>query len=80
MMKRFTTAATLLSLLLAALPLAGDVSVSLRGSRESMERQNRIARELDFSFLRTTRDVNRFASAGRLVPVPGNEDFRVIAD
>lgn len=80
MMKRFTTAATLLSLLLAALPLSGGGDVSLRGSRASMERQNRIARELDFSFLRTTREVNRFASAGRLVPVWGNEDFQVIAD
>ncbi|HSL71131.1 MAG TPA: DUF5715 family protein [Longimicrobiales bacterium] len=50
---------------------------SLRGSRASMQRQNRIARANDYSFLRTTRQVNEFVRAGRLVELPGNPDYQL---
>ena len=80
-MKRFlaATAAATLLLTTSAPALADGVRVTLRGSQASMARQNRIARAEDFSFLRTNREVVRFADAGRLVPVTGNEDYQVLA-
>lgn len=79
-MKRIAAAAFLLLVMVHAPASGGEVKVTLKGSRASMLRQNEIARELDFSFLRTTRDVSHFADEGRLVPVPGGEDYRVLAD
>ena len=51
--------------------LAAEVAwaASLRPSRSSLNRQNRIARQHDFTFLNTPRDVRRFVAAGYLVPV-----------
>ena len=73
-------AAALLTLLITTqLPLAAEVSATLRGSRASMQRQNRIARAEDFSFLRTPAQVSRFAGSGYLVEVPDGEDYRVLA-
>lgn len=48
---------------------------SLRGSPAKMERQNRVAREHDFTFLRTAADVRRFIQLGLLVEFPGNGDY-----
>lgn len=79
-MKRIAAAAFLLLVMMHAPVSGSEVKVTLKGSRASMLRQNEIARELDFSFLRTTRDVNDFADEGRLVPVPGGENYRVLAD
>ena len=79
-MKRVLAAAAVLLLVTGAAASAGEVKITLRGSRASMERQNRIARDEDFSFLRTNRDVARFADAGRLVPVPGGADYQVVAE
>lgn len=79
-MNRTLIAATALLLATSAAVSAGEVRITLRGSRASMERQNRIALAEDFSFLRTNRDVARFADEGRLVPVPGGPDYQVIAD
>jgi len=78
-MKRIVSAAALLLFVTAGPVAAGEVKITLRGSRASMERQNRIARAEDYSFLRTARQVARFAGAGRLVPVSGNDDYRVLA-
>jgi hypothetical protein len=58
---------------------AGEVKTTLKGSRASMERQNQIAHELDYSFLRTDRQVAKLADAGRLVAVTGGADYRVLA-
>ena len=50
---------------------AGELS----GSRSSMTHQNAVAKENDFSFLRTSAEVSRMVTEGRLVWVPGNEDY-----
>lgn len=52
---------------------------SLQGGSRSMDLQNRVARDHDFSFLRTGTQVNQFVSAGYLVPVRGNRDFELHA-
>lgn len=50
---------------------------SLRGSRASLDRQNRQARAHDFTFLDTPGQVYRFADLGYLVRIPGNRDYAV---
>ncbi len=50
---------------------------SLRGSRSSMHKQNGIARSHDYSFLRTSSQVNRFVDLGLLVHLPGNADYEL---
>ncbi len=50
---------------------------SLRGSRASMHKQNGIARDHDYSFLRTSSQVNRFVDLGLLVHLPGNADYEL---
>lgn len=55
-------------------PLHGQ---SLRGSQRSLDVQNRIARSHDFSYLVNGAQVRRFVSAGYLVPVRGNRDYRL---
>jgi hypothetical protein len=67
---------------LAAGPAAAharDVDVTLQGSRGSMTRQNQIARDLRYSFLRTPAQVQAYVDHGHLVPLPGNGDYAVIA-
>lgn len=67
------TCAWALGLVLAAsAPLEAQ---SLRGSAASLDIQNRIAREHDFTYLESPGQVRRFVSAGYLVPVRANEDF-----
>jgi hypothetical protein len=48
---------------------------ALRGSAAKMQTQNRVARQHDFTFLRTANDVRRFTDLGLLVPVRGNADY-----
>jgi LysM repeat protein len=48
---------------------------SLRGSTASLDQQNRVAREHDFTYLRTPEQVRSFVSQGLLVPVKPNADF-----
>jgi hypothetical protein len=50
---------------------------SLRGSRASLDMQNRVAEEHDFTFTSSTSQVKRFVSAGYLVPVRSNGDYFV---
>lgn len=72
-----TLSVTLTLALAAALPARGDVGVSLRGSRASMERQNEVARESAYTFLRTPAQVREFVEKGRLVRLEGNRDYQV---
>ena len=53
---------------------------SLRGSRSSMDRQNRIAREHDYTYIETPARVRFFAERGWLVPVASTRDFVVKGD
>lgn len=68
-MLRSFSLALVLSAAVALPARAADVSTSLRGSPASMVRQNAVAKENDYSFLRTPAQVEHFVEAGYLVPV-----------
>lgn len=80
-MIRFGTANRVGALALAALLSAPHAAEgqSLRGSRASLDVQNRVAREHDYTFLRSGDQVLRFVNSGYLVPVRGNRDFELHA-
>jgi hypothetical protein len=61
----------------AAVPLHAEVPVSLRGSPESMIRQNGVARALDLTFVRTPAEVGKLEREGALVRLEGNDDYEV---
>lgn len=50
---------------------------SLRGSRASLDRQNRVARDHDYTYISNATQLRRFVAAGYLVPVEGNRDYRL---
>lgn len=50
---------------------------SLRGSPATVERQNRAARQHDFTFLSDAAHVRRFVNSGYLVPVTSNANYSV---
>jgi len=61
---------------LCALAMSSTLEAqSLRGSSASLDLQNRIAREHDFTYLGTPDQVRSFVSLGYLVPVRANRDF-----
>lgn len=66
-------------LLAAFLGLASSAAQaqSLAGSKASMVRQSRVARQHDYSYLRTSSQVHEFARRGLLVRLSGNSDYRV---
>ena len=66
----------LMAVLAAALFLpVSSAAQSLRGSPRSLDVQNRIARQHDFTYISDTDQVRRFVSAGYLVPLRGNRDY-----
>lgn len=76
--KGFAQAAVLGTLLVLTSVGASRVSAqSLRGSPASLDRQNRVARQHDFTFLDTSARVRHFADKGWLVPVRPNGDFEL---
>jgi hypothetical protein len=62
-------------LALAAAPAAADVPVTLRGSPQSMERQNRVAREHGLTFTRTPAQIRELEARGELVRLEPGADF-----
>ena len=50
---------------------------SLRGSTSSLDRQNRAAREHDFTYIATPEQLQRFVDGGYLVPIPTGQDYRL---
>ena len=62
---------------LALLGASPAEAQSLRGSRASLDLQNRQAEIHDFTYLRGRNDLARFVQAGLLVPVPGNTHYRL---
>lgn len=64
-------------LLAFAVGAADANAQTLRGSGTSMARQNNIAKQHEYTFLRTTGDVNRFVSRGYLVPIQGNSNYEL---
>jgi hypothetical protein len=53
---------------------------SLYGSRESLLRQNLVAQQHDYAYLRTTQDVLQAVRDGDLVAVEENEDLQLAGD
>jgi len=78
-MKRLKPFMLAAAALMAPALLHAEVGVSLNGSRSSMVRQNRIAKQEEYTFLRTATQVRRFVDNGYLVAMPGNTDYSVIA-
>ena len=66
-----------LGFLLIALLATPAWAQSLRGSRASIDRQNREARQHDFTFMRRPAQVDRFVDAGLLVPLENDEHYRL---
>jgi hypothetical protein len=58
------------------MPLAAHAQ-SLAGSKASMVRQSRMARQHDYSYMRTSSEVREFARRGLLVRLAGNSSYRV---
>jgi hypothetical protein len=71
---RFVAGTVLLALV--AVPASGQ---SLRGSTASLDRQDRAAREHDFTFIDTGARLRHFAEQGWLVRVEPGEDFTLHA-
>jgi hypothetical protein len=69
----------LLLLVAAVLGLASPPlhAQSLAGSKASMVRQSRVAKQHDYSYLRTSSQVHEFARRGLLVRLSGNSNYRV---
>jgi hypothetical protein len=63
--------------LLVALSFAPASSQSLRGSTSSLDLQNRVARQHDFTFIDTGDRVRHFASQGWLVRIRPGRDFQL---
>lgn len=61
--------------LFVLLTAASAHAQTLKGSHATMNRQFSIAKKHDFTFLRTSADVNRFIRLGLLVKTPGNADY-----
>ena len=73
-------AALLLGLSIAfATPAFALGGASLKGSPSSMVRQNQVAKQNDFTFLRSPAQVERFVEEGYLVAVESNESLQVNA-
>jgi hypothetical protein len=72
------TTAALLGILALPTALAADVGVTLRGSPESMVRQNQVARQSAYAFHRTPEQIRVAVEAGELVWLEGNEDYAVL--
>ena len=81
-MRRSATGTHALALGLALSLLAATTppleAQSLRGSTRSLDRQNVIARQHDFTYIDTPAQVNRFAEAGYLTAIPrSTRDYRL---
>ena len=61
--------------LFVLLTAASAHAQTLKGSHATMNRQFSVAKKHDFTFLRTSADVNRFIRLGLLVKVSGNSDY-----
>jgi LysM repeat protein len=68
------TAVIGLALVILATPGAAQ---TLRGSKTTMVKQNRIAMDHDYTFLRDRSHLNKFVGMGLLVPVRGNGHYEL---
>jgi len=65
--------------LIAPVAAAPAAAQSLYGSHESLVRQNLVAQQHGYSYLRTTQEVVQSVGSGILVAVHGNDDFQLAA-
>ena len=64
--------------MLLAVALPGDIAgQSLRGSTSSLDRQNRVARQHDFTYIANPAQLQRFVNGGYLVRVPEARDYEL---
>jgi hypothetical protein len=63
--------------LIAPVTAAPAAAQSLYGSHESLVRQNLVAQQHDYAYLRTTQDVVQAVGSGVLVAIHGNGDFQL---
>lgn len=68
------TAALGLAVLLCVQPAAAQ---TLRGSKTTMVRQNRVAQDHDYTFLRNDAHVRKFVALDLLVPIRGNSNYEL---
>jgi len=69
----------LVSVLLFSTPaIANEVAVSLRGSPNSMVRQNSVAKDLGYKFVETAEQLPTLVDEGAFVELPGNEHYVVL--
>jgi hypothetical protein len=66
--------AAVAGVLLCASTAALDAQ-TLRGSPQAMQKQNRVARDHDYTFLQTSAQVSRFVDMGLLVRLPGDANY-----
>lgn len=57
--------------------VSGLNAQALKGSRTAMRKQNSVAQNQDYSFLRTSTDVRRFVEKGLLVPVKSSSYLKL---
>jgi LysM repeat protein len=76
-MQRASTAAVAAILVFSASGV-GEAQ-TLRGSTTTMQRQNRIAQDHDYTFLRTSSQIRKFVDSGYLEPLRGNADYQLAA-
>lgn len=74
-MRRSLSFVVLLLALLVPSARAGEVPVTLKGSRASMLRQNEVAQQAGYTFAETHRELADLVAAGTLVPLAGNADY-----
>ena len=74
-MRKFVIALVGLFLLVGALP--AHAQSPLRGSRKAMKRQNNVAQNQDYTFLRSSNDVQRFVDGGLLVRVRSTSSLKL---
>lgn len=74
-MERASTAAVAAVLILSVTGVAE--AQTLRGSTSTMKRQNRVAQQHDYTFLRTSSQVRRFVSSGYLERMSGNANYEL---
>ena len=73
-MIRASTAAVAAVLVVSAVGGVAEAQ-TLRGSTSTMQRQNRVAQDHDFTFLRTSAQVRRFVGSGYLERLNGNANY-----
>jgi LysM repeat protein len=74
-MRKFVIALVGVFVFITVVP--AQAQTSLKGSRKTMKRQNAVAQDQDYTFLRTSGDVHRFVDGGLLVRVSSTSSLKL---